>query len=239
MHEANQLEAQEKTARVLELLERPMLLLAKGKSLGVKGVTRFVFIILLFGAVNTFIYISALVVALMYHSEISLSGLSFLLWVILTGFAFTFFAGYKAYRYAIIDALRVVYSGLGPVFKSLTGSLVDKAGEMYSSSNSIDSNKLESSVDIISILKDKFERIPRLLRKGIGFILNRIPFVSMLDDVSGDIKAGNQNEAKDKLYSNMDGFITNTIFGGNNTRYVYWLLPLNIVIQIILIKLGN
>jgi len=239
MNQDNQIESQEKTARILELLERPMLLLTKGRSLGVKGVRRFVGIILLFGAVNTFVFISALVIALMYSNEVSLSDLSFLLWVLLTGFAFTFFAGYKAYRYAIIDALSVVYSSLGPVFKNLTSSMVDKAGEKYSSSDSIDSTKLKTSADIFALLNDKFERIPRLLRKGVGFMLNRIPFVSMLDEVGGDIKAGNRNEASDKLYTNMDGFITNTIFGGNNTRYVYWLLPLNIVIQIILIKLGN
>ena len=59
----------------------------------------------------------------------------------------------------------------------------------------------------------------------------------MLIDLKQEISQGNKVEASTKLYNKMDGFISDSIFGNNNTKWVWWLLPLNVIILFIFIKI--
>ena len=235
MSENNSIKEQERTARILELLEKPMLLLGRGANLGVKGVKRLVLIVLLFGITNTFLFLFALISAI--RADIVFNQMPFLLLVLVVGFGLTFFAGYRAYRFAVINALSLVYGGMTPTFRKLSSAIVDKGGDAYDGKREIEDDKLSKSIDVGNILNERFERTPELLRKGIGFILNRLPFMTMLTDLKSEIQGGDRQKASETLYSRMDLFITEKIFGGNNTKWVYWLLSLNIFIQLIIIVL--
>lgn len=86
------------------------------------------------------------------------------------------------------------------------------------------------------MINSRYQKAPSFLKKGIILILNRIPFAAMLLDLQDDILNGKKVEASKKLYIKMDDFISNILFGNNNTKWIYWLLPLNIIAVILLIK---
>ena len=62
----------------------------------------------------------------------------------------------------------------------------------------------------------------------------------MIIEVREDIVKGNKIESSTKLYTKMDAYITDSIFGNNNTNWVYWLLPANVIVIFLLImyKIG-
>jgi hypothetical protein len=234
MSQENSIEGEEKTSQVLQLLEQPMLLIRKGGKLGVSGVKSLVKIIFLFGVINTIIFFFGAYRTV--TADIALVNMGYLLLMILVGFGITFFAGYRAYQYAVLDAIGVVYQGMTPAFKKVSSLIVDKAGNAYDSNKELKDGQLSNSIKVENLLQDKFARVPRILKKGIGFILNRVPLVSMLSDLKGEIIDGDREAASSSLYSKMDLFITESVFGSNNTKWVYWLLPLNILIQLLFIK---
>jgi len=52
----------------------------------------------------------------------------------------------------------------------------------------------------------------------------------MLMDLREDILQGNKMEASSQLYEKMDGFISGNVFEGNNTNWMFWAIPLNILL---------
>ena len=75
------------------------------------------------------------------------------------------------------------------------------------------------------------------MKKGALLVLNRIPFVDMIIDLKESIQKGKKMEASVKLFDKMNGFISVSIFGKNNSNWIWWMLVLNIIISILLIKL--
>ncbi|WP_375237874.1 hypothetical protein [Aurantibacter sp.] len=132
--------------------------------------------------------------------------------------------------------MRVIYENLSSFFKKISELVIDKAEGLFQGKIDLSDNQLTKALDFGKIVNSKYQKTPAFLRKGIILILNKIPFVGMLIDLKEDIVKGNKIEASTKLYSKMDGFISGTIFGNNNTKWVWWLLPLNIIILIALIK---
>ena len=114
---------------------------------------------------------------------------------------------------------------------------MNKVEKLFQGKVDLSDNQLTKALDFGKMVNSKYQKIPKFLRKGIILILNRIPFVGMIVDLKEDILKGNKVEASSKLYNKMDVFISDSIFGNNNTKLVWWLLPLNIIILFILIKL--
>ncbi len=71
------------------------------------------------------------------------------------------------------------------------------------------------------------------------FFFRRLPFMDMAMEVASGIKDGDKSSAQQKLQNQVDARM-NDYFKHNNTRWIMWLLPLNIVVQLVIIfwKIG-
>jgi hypothetical protein len=149
----------------------------------------------------------------------------------------TIYAAYRTYHYVIIDTLRVIYENLSSLFKKIAALIIDKVAGLFERKKEVSEDQLTKALDFKKMVNSKFQIVPNFLRKGIIRILYKIPFVGMILEVKDDIKKGNKAEASVKLYTKMDNFITEYIFGSNNTNWVWWVLPANIIVLFVLIKL--
>ncbi len=231
----NSPEKEENTAQLLKLLNSPWQLIKNGGKFGVNSVKRFFTVLFLFGACNTILFFYAL--ATLFGSGFAFGKLAFVFLVLIIGVALTVFASYKTYQYVVIDTIRVTYENLASLFKKLTDLLVDKTEAVFDGKVNLNSQQFSKAIDIGKTVHQTYSGLPSFLRKGIVLILNKIPLVGMLTELKEDIASGNKAEASTKLYTKMDGFITETVFGNNNTKWIWWLLPLNIIGLIVLIKI--
>ncbi len=131
----------------------------------------------------------------------------------------------------------MIYENLSSFFHKISELIIDKVEVLFQGKIDLTDNQLTKALDFGKMVNSKYPKTPKFLRKGIILILNKIPFVGMLIDLKEEILKGNKIEASNKLYNKMDGFISNSIFGNNNTKWVWWLLPVNIIIIFVLIKL--
>ena len=225
---------EENNSKLLELLDRPWRLIKEGGKLGVKGVKRFFTILFLFAFSNTILFLYAVV--RLFSTDFQFVKVFYILLVLLIGLALTIYASYRTYQYVIIDTIRVVYENLSSFFHKISELIIDRVEGLFQGKVDLTNNQLTKALDFGKLVNSKFQRTPKFLRKGIILILNKIPFVGMLMDLKEEIMKGNKIEASAKLYHKMDGFISDSIFSNNNTRWVWWLLPLNILVSFLFIK---
>lgn len=227
-------ENREKTNRLIQLFYRPWSLIKEGGKLGLKSVKRFFVILFLFAFSNLLLFFYALY--RLFSTSFEWHKLLLLLLILLLGIGFTIYAGYKTYRYVLVDAMQVVYGNLSSFFYGISEQIIEKTYGF--SGGKIDVNKnLHKTLDFGKMVHSKYRKIPKILRKGIILILSKIPFTGILFSLQSDLqKNNNKAEASAKLYHKMDKFISGNIFKKNNTFWLGWLFPLNIIVLILLIK---
>ncbi|OJJ17553.1 hypothetical protein BKI52_27205 [marine bacterium AO1-C] len=219
--------------RLLELVSSPWQLIKEGGKLGVKGIKRFFGLLFLFGTINGLLLLVAVVKLLL--NEINRNNLIGLGLVALVGVVALYYTAYRAYQYVLLDTIRVIYENLAPFFQKVCSIIVDKTEKLFTSKNSLNNSTLAKTIDFSKLVYEQFQKTPKFIRGGIVMVLEKIPFTGMLMEFKDDISEGRKEDASQKLFQKMDDFIQNTIFGSNNTQWVWWLLPLNIVVTLVLI----
>jgi len=217
----------ERNQQLLDLLQNPLKLLTEGKKHGVKSIKRFFGISFLFAVVNTILFFYAL--SRLFVHGFELNRLLYVLIVLAIGIAFTAYAVYKTYQFVALDTIHLVYNNLTVMFQNVCTKIVDRIDQTIKGATTLSNKKLTKALDIHTIINTTFERFPKFVRGGMRMIFSRIPLSRMIGEIKGDIINGRKEEASDKLYTQMDTFISDSIFGDNNTNWVWWILPLNII----------
>lgn len=230
----NSIVSDEKGSKLIQLLESPWKLIKDAGSFGIRGVKRMATIVVVFSFTNIALFFYAL--ASMFSNTFDASKLSYLMLVTAIGFAITFYAGYRAYQFLLVNALSAVYKSFTPLFEKLCAKIIDKAEIALSKKENLTNPELSKAIDYGHLVNEHYNSLPGLLKSGANIILNKIPFRDMLLELNRDIKEGNKEDASIKLFMKADGFINEYYFGKNNTKWVYWLLPLNIIIQVLIVK---
>lgn len=235
---SNHPENEKKHEKLIQLLHQPWRLIKEGGELGVTGVKRFFTILFLFAFSNTALFFFA--VTRLIATDFEFGKLIYILLVLALGIGITVHAGYRAYNYVIIDTIRVIYENLTPFFKKMSAMIVDRIEARIKGKKEVSEDEFKKVLDFGQMVNTQFKKTPKFLRNGLIVILKKIPFAKMLNNIKADILSGDKAKASELLYSKMDSFISETIFGGNNTRWVLWLLPANIVLIVVLIlnKIG-
>lgn len=225
---------EERINKLSQLLDSPWKLILQGGKNGVKGVRRFFTVVFLFMISNTILFFYA--IKRLFTVDFEFNKLLFVFLVLILGLGVTIYAGYRVYNYVIIDTIRVIYENLRSFFMRVCSLIIDKSANLLSGKEKITDAELAKKLDVAKMINSEFKKIPKFLRKGIIMILNKIPFLGMLIDLKQDIENGNKTQATAKLHNKIDTFISENIFGNNNTKWVLLLLPANIIILFILIK---
>jgi len=227
-------ENEENNNKLLQLLHHPWRLIKEGGKLGVKGVRRFFAVLFLFSLTNTILFFYS--ISRLFSTEFEFNKILFVLLVLLLGLAITIYSAYRTYQFVIIDTMRVIYENLSSFFQKISERIVDKAESKFKGQVDLTKDQVAKALDLGKMVNSRYQSAPGFLRRGILMILKRVPFAGMLMDLKDEISQGNKAEASAKLYTKMDGFITNSIFGNNHTRWVWLLWPLNILILALIIQ---
>ncbi|NNJ56284.1 MAG: hypothetical protein HKP14_09135 [Bacteroidia bacterium] len=207
------------------------LILQSGK-FGIRGAKRLFSIGFLFGFCNLLLITYGFYNYFGKHSE-SINGL-YLMLLFAVGILFTGFALYRAYQFVLVEIFGYAYQQSSGLFHRLSEVIIDNSEKVVNQSND---SQFSKAFDYASVLKEKFDRAPRFVSKAVSFLLNKIPLAGMVKNVQSELAEGNKEEASSHLYNEMDTFITQNIFGSNNTKWVYWLLPLNIAVMLAIVFL--
>lgn len=227
-------ENEENNNKLLEIINKPYKLILQGGKHGVRGARRFFSVVFLFLIANIFMVFYAI-------NRIIATGFGFgktfmLVIIFLAGIGFTIYAGYRTYQYVVIDTIRVIYENSSSLFKRISDLIISNVEKVFTGKKDVKQSDVKKALNFSKMVHEKYQKVPRFIRKGLIMVLKRVPFVGMLADLQEEITSGNSSVASAKLYTKVDGFISGTVFGNNNTKWVLWLLPLNILILYLLIR---
>lgn len=234
----NTVENEENISKLFDLLNSPVKLILNGGKLGVTGIKKFFLTLFLFTTANTILFFYA--ISRLFVVPFEASHIFYVILVFVIGLGVTIYAQYRTYHYVIIDTIRVIYENLTPFFEKISAILIDKASGVFKGSEKTSDTQLAKKVNIGKLVNSSFKKMPKILRKGITLVLSKVPIIGMLMAIRNDIVNGDSTIASNKLHQQIDGFISNTIFGNNTIKWIWWLLPLNIIFLVFLIhsKIG-
>lgn len=224
----------EKANKLMELIDYPWQLITQGGKLGVTGIKRFIQVVILFSLVNSLLFVYGFVRII--STGVGTEKFIVLLVVALLGIGTTAYVAYRAYQYAAIDVMRVVYENMSGLFQKICAIIIDKVWAIFQDKTKLNNKQLEKAINIGEIVNEQYKKMPRLLKRGITLVLSKVPVVGTLMTLRNELVEGGKEKASHKLFEKMDGFI-GTFFKANNIHWVWWLLPLNIVVMYVVIKL--
>lgn len=202
------------------------------KKQGLKAGKWFFIITILFGLVNILFFI----IAFLLYIGSGIHSLLYLICTLILGIGLTAFAFTNTYKFILIDTLSIVYKYLTPFFKKLSILIIDKI-----TSKTIDyssDKKIQNSINVDNILLDIYgKKVPSLLQKAILFLIKRIPFAEFIFNMKSELEEKKTDKLSVILFDQIDQYIKQSLFLSNNMKWIAWLLPLNIVLQIIFIYL--
>lgn len=220
------------TQKIINGLQNPFKLIRNSGALGIKGAGAF------FGIIATAIIINvAFLIIALVSTAISVfqTGLISLVLVLLAGALFCFVMIRKAYGFAFTKVLELLYRGIRPLFKKLCSAIIDKIADEVNKRKS-PNTFFENSAGMYAIYNDKLAALPPFARKALWFVIKRIPFVKFIDkEITDVILKGDNTRAAEVLFTRTDNYITENIFEANNLKWLWWMLPLNIAVQLALI----
>lgn len=198
-----------------------------------KAIKWFVLVLLAFGLPN----IIFLIISLFKYGNKAMNESSFCLFIILfIGLTSTAFALYCTYKYILVDTLNIGYKYLTPLFKKICVKIIEK---IISGGNRLMGKRdVEKMLNVGSLMIEVYgKKLPNYLQKSVKFILRRIPFSDFLFNMQDDLKSGRKDSKtlSEMLYIQLDTYIKNVFFKNNSMKWITWFLPLNIIIQIILL----
>jgi len=217
---------------LLELLDHPWRLVTQGGKYGVKGVKRF------FGIIFIFLFTNLALLIFggyeIYSTEFTKNKLMFFGLLVLFGLVSTAYAGYRAYQFVILDTFRVIYENLTSFFQKISDIIIDKSEKVLIDKEDLSNTQFSRVIAFGSLLENSFSWLPNFLKRRLVGLLERVPFVGMLKELKHDVVTGDKALASQKLHGLLDNYFSN-FFSNNNTRWVLWMLPLNVIIMLFLI----
>ena len=221
-----------KVTQLLNGLKNPLTLIKNSAQFGIKGAGAMFGVIAVAVIINVLFFIIAFVVTALNYFEKGLISLGL---VTVLGYIFAFIMIRKAYSFAITKVIEAIYRGVTPLFKRLCDAIVSKTADELAKHKSPDIF-MKNSVSLYGIYNDKLEMLPAFARKALWFVVKRIPFVKFFNkEITDTIVAGDKQKASEVLFSRTDGYINENIFEANNLKWLWWMLPLNIAVQLALI----
>ena len=208
------------------------LLKDKGK-IGLNGFIRLVAVVGLFLFTNLILMIIAIVS--FANTEMTNTQTIWLIATAVVGIVSTAFAFIKTYRYLILDVMKIAYSTLEGVLRKLCLRIVEVLIEKSKEQQQIHKEKIIKIINTYFSTQKVFLKFPGIIRKGLILILKKVPFYDFVMEFKEMILTGNTEEISNELYIKVDTFIVEEVLGSATMKWLFWLLPLNILIVSVII----
>ncbi|HCS20336.1 MAG TPA: hypothetical protein DIW47_07210 [Bacteroidetes bacterium] len=224
----------EKVKQVIGLMGNPLKLILQGGAVGLLAARKVVLMILLFFLANTFLGLYAIYV--FFVSDAVIGDLPWVLAVVGAGIICTALAAYKGYQFVLIEAIRICYKAMNGLFLQFSAFIVDKAAALMQKENPSGNKDISFAMSVSDMIRQRFNKLPLLLRKGVGLILNRVPIAVMVNELRTEIRQGNKEQASQMLFTKMDTFIEDKLFAKNSNLWMWILFFFNLLVGLLIIQ---
>lgn len=217
---------------------KPLKLLSNSGKAGLRAVKNFALILALM-VVSNFVFI-ALSLYKYFAGDAPVGAIGWVFICVLIGVACTAFAAYRGYQFLIIEVMHQLYKSMRGIFEKLSLDLVDKTASLMQKKEEVGQEEFNKEISITALVKEKYSKTPRLFRRGLLLLLNRVPLFPFIQEIHGEILAERKDTAAKKLHNSLDVFIEEQVFGTNSNQWMLIIYLINVLASMLIItyKLG-
>jgi hypothetical protein len=144
------------------------------------------------------------------------------------GLAYIGAAIYLIYKFLTVYAVNLFFGQVALVVRRICNKIVDKMSE--SENANFEDIVFDKSYNYGKIVNSRYEKnVPSFLRKGLYYILDFVPFGSIVNDMQEVCQKKDVDEAKVELYERVEKYITASAFRNDSFKMQLLLFVLNIV----------
>ncbi len=150
--------------------------------------------------------------------------------VALVGISFIGTAIFFTYKALKVYAVNLFFGQVAVVLKKICGQIVEKVKTegTVNFGNKITDKSYKAGYSMSSLYDRK---VPRFVRKGIYYVLDLIPFGSIVNDMQYVISREDKETAKEALYERVEGYVTGAVFRKDSFVIIILVFVLNLIIQ--------
>lgn len=213
--------------------EKQLNFFATAGQFGIKGIKYFSLVLLLFGLLNIILFIIAVYTL---NRLSSVPQIIFTILFFIIAIIFVAISLYFTYKYLMIDGLRTAYKFMSSFVKKVCNNIINTLSATATDKLNIDEKYINNMISKGNWLTGIYgKKIPSKARKTISFFLRRVPMASILIGLKDSIRGKSKQQASNLLFGKVSSYITDSILGTNDMKWIYWLLPLNVGVIAVLL----
>ena len=227
-----------KTTVLWGMFGNPLKLLVNSGKAGLKAVKSFAWILVLM-IVSNILFIS-IAVYRYFQGDAAMNAIGWVFICLLIGIVCTSFAAYRGYQFLITEVMHQLYKSMRGIFEKLSDAVVEKTSVLMQKKEEIGQDEFNKEISLTAIVKEKYGKTPRLFRRGLLLLLNRVPLFPFIQKVHEDIAANRNSEATKSLHGSLDAFIEEEVFAKNSNEWMLIIYLINVLACMLIItyKLG-
>ena len=227
------MEENSKLDDLIELSEKPFQAITSAGKKGVKGLGKIIGICIGLALLNLIFFCIGIyrLTVVEYHA-IQLVYLSLSLFA---GAGVVIFTAYRGYQYCLMETMKDIYQESKQLFYAVCEKIIIQCETILKGTKTIGDKNLSQAIQIKNIVEEKYKTFPSLVKKALIVLFNKLPLSHFLVPITQDIISGNRSGATDKLFQKVDEFMQESVFGMNSLRWIFSVLLVNIVAQILIV----
>ncbi len=149
--------------------------------------------------------------------------------ILLIGALFVFLAVKRMVSLLQLDYVLYVFNQFYPFIRKICAAIVDKAEKSTEKVVTVDQVK--------GVFNSFIPKIPPVFQKVLWLLLSQVPVVGFVAEIYRTPLLDTYEKRSDRLVARVKQYIQNSIEMRRKAKFLAWVLPLNIVLQIIVIYL--
>lgn len=153
--------------------------------------------------------------------------------LLLIGIIFTLLCAVKLYQHTLKTTIAKAYQEIKElVVRPACFEIVDAVMKQRLINTTLNTKEgFNKTFDVVTIIGDKISVLPTILKKPLYKVIQKIPFYGIIGDYWELFENQSVEVIGEKVYQRVDEFVLEDLLG-SSLKWLLWLIPLNIIIQI-------
>ena len=164
-----------------------------------------------------------------FSSKFEYKQLVYLAVVVLLGGLFVFLAVKRMLSLLQLDYTLYVFNQFEPFIRKICAAIVDKAEKS--------TEKIVTTDQVKGVFNTYISKIPPVFQQVLWLLLSQVPVVGFVAEIYRTPLLDTYEKRSDRLVARVKQYIQHSIEMRRKAKFLAWVLPLNIVLQIIVIYL--
>lgn len=213
--------------KIQEKLKQSLPLLKEASKFSASSVFKVTKTLIFFIVFNLIFLITGLIY--LFVGDIIAYKIVLVILILIVGIVSTFLATTKRYHQVLLEAGKIYFDKLETFKLKFAESVIDKLEAGAKTKAGMTVNQI---VNIPQIINSSYENVPKIIVKGINYLVSKIPLVEYIDVINKEFISQDKEQKVNYLVGKTNAFFNEKVFSINHVKTIRIIFVVAILLQI-------